>query len=1115
MTRKTIYVIIFFLYSLFNLTQVYACDSALPVQGLRDDVLVIVNDNSIDSCEVGRHYAESRHIGKNRIAHVLAHPSFFTNWDDFRNLRDQIIKFMQENTLPANVTPVTCLDGEPPYYCEASVKQLRDSSSIKYIVTTKGIPTRTPVDGSQLNFKTAPTSVDNYLRHWLVNYYSEDKIFSSVARAKEFGDGRGMRIVEPAIDKELIIGRIDGITLESANRLVDRAISAEQNGVFGKLYGDKSFGRWWDYAQNKNIYGSSGTAWRYQHGIFGEYLSTSSSGIRQTTDSNCVDYLDFDLSTEAGKSPSHCVVRLTAAGADIPARVSSRVPDPHAGLVYLGSLDGQVTTGTTGSFNDFLNWKRVETCSDAPLCKDTIDPAACRAASTDVFKEINTDCVGVADGFIGYNFQSFPVSYLTIWPTSWYHSASNRGDHWTADVSGGGERVLSFPQIVSDDSVDGDGYSLWVKSSEQIINPQCYKDKSFSNTESCVEENLMRIANRISFSSQNFNSTVPQTYRVSLKVKANKLDRLTTLKTQVLVHETGGRGFQVDYGVINFTLPGDVNPFQIPTGNSADWLELEAIFTIDPALHEQMRQNCLTGLTNNDKKCKEYVDNTYLNSPWDGRFDGIKIRIESEGVYSGGIGIDDVRLLETTQGASVLVDNASFSGGHEQVAVGDHAANFLNRLNGVAFWGSVGHHESSGYSFSSHPMETLIYFLRGLPLGDSVWFAEKHNNGILYGDPLYSPVAIRFNYTADETDGFTTTLQLSGDTINGRDAESVSTTYEIDYCNGNDFYVCDQNSSWLTTGLSGEGGQLNQTFGIWDATALPFGDYTLRLKVTSHNSNNLKTQSFYDYYSVTKRGAILDGTINDINGQPVVGVQVMVADNYQFRVDLTTDMYGYYRLENVPNQTYIVYPTRTGYQFSPVEGNIFTNINNNSDVTKNFIATAQDYSISGFIHNANGMPMQGVNVMINDNNNFVSTTSTNANGFYQQAGLSNTLYIVYPTTAQEYWFESLLGNIFQTISGSNIDNKDFIGHVVTYSISGTVTDENLVPVAGAQLSISNSNSSITASATSDVNGNYLLEGLPGNQYYLTVSHPNYAFSPKLFGLSSYLTGFDFVGAPIN
>jgi hypothetical protein len=35
-----------------------------------------------------------------------------------------------------------------------------------------------------------------------------------------------------------------------------------------------------------------------------------------------------------------------------------------------------------------------------------------------------------------------------------------------------------------------------------------------------------------------------------------------------------------------------------------------------------------------------------------------------------------------------LAINGSFGEGHQQVATGDHAATFLDRLGGVAFWGS-------------------------------------------------------------------------------------------------------------------------------------------------------------------------------------------------------------------------------------------------------------------------------------------------------------------------------------------------------------------------------------------------------------------------------------------
>ena len=52
------------------------------------------------------------------------------------------------------------------------------------------------------------------------------------------------------------------------------------------------------------------------------------------------------------------------------------------------------------------------------------------------------------------------------------------------------------------------------------------------------------------------------------------------------------------------------------------------------------------------------------------------------------------------------------------------------------------------------------YFLRGLPLGDAVWFNESNNSGILYGDPLYSPVAVRLN-PVNATDTLSGVVDLS------------------------------------------------------------------------------------------------------------------------------------------------------------------------------------------------------------------------------------------------------------------------------------------------------------------------------------------------------------------
>lgn len=51
-------------------TKAATCDSDLPEFGSRDDILIIVNDNSLASCEVGRHYAIKRDLGTANIAHA-------------------------------------------------------------------------------------------------------------------------------------------------------------------------------------------------------------------------------------------------------------------------------------------------------------------------------------------------------------------------------------------------------------------------------------------------------------------------------------------------------------------------------------------------------------------------------------------------------------------------------------------------------------------------------------------------------------------------------------------------------------------------------------------------------------------------------------------------------------------------------------------------------------------------------------------------------------------------------------------------------------------------------------------------------------------------------------
>lgn len=835
------------------------CDSSLPATGTRDDVFIIVNDNSIDSCGVGTYYAQQRGIGRNNIIHVSAPVSFFITWTEFKIMRDQIITFMRANTFKdSSIVPVVCpATSESAVYCQESMDQLRAQTKVNYIITTKGVPSRVVVDGSTLPFKTAPTSIDNYLRHWLVNYYARDVVFNSNIRASAFGDGQTLRTVNPAIDGELIIGRLDGLDATAAKRLVDRAITAEKNGIYGKHYGSKfgsTGGRavWLNYAVSGQYnYGDAATGWQYQHGIFGgleNQIDLTMNAIRFDQNINCLTHIDSSAATAAGKSPQECVVKLTRGADAVIGKPNSRQPLVDNALVYLGSLDGQPTNG---SFTGFMNWRKDTSCA-VTLCKNTSDPALCELNSTDTFKEINTQCAGVADGFIGYNFQSYPVAFMAAWPTSWYQTTASDIEQWLHQ-GGGDLNKLAFPQVISGDSADADGNSVWFKNSDEVANAQCFSDLSLTTQGNCTNDRrLYAFVNKTEFTTKTSDLLQLDQYRISFKYKVTNFKASPAAQLRfrvgVFLKEPEYNFFQVNYGLKTFNLVGDTNAHIIPEGNSA-WVEVETFVTLDPAKHATARSACLNDTTGK-RKCFERVAASFLDTPWSGTYDGVKIRLETTGKFSGELGIDDVQIQQvnaTTQ--SFTLNNGGFTLGHEQVAAGDHAANFLSRLNGTAFWGSMSHHQSGGHSFDKHPLETLIYFMRGLPLGDAVWFAENYNSGVLYGDPLYSPAAIKFNKL--NTYNFVLdSAALVADTVNGNDSTIVTTTFAVDYCAGNDFFICDQQATWISTGLSGTGGQQDTNLGVWDATAITAGQYTLRLAVTSNNSVNTKSQTFYDYYPV-------------------------------------------------------------------------------------------------------------------------------------------------------------------------------------------------------------------------------------------------------------------------
>jgi hypothetical protein len=782
----------------------------------------------------------------------------------------------------------------------------------------------------------------------------------------------------------------------------------------------------------------------------------------------CSDYLNFPYNQTAGKAPEYCFARLTTGNDPQQGVTSSRAPLADDALAYLGALDGQ-STGA-GNFNNLLNWRRDESCT-LTLCDNAADPVACRAASTDYYRDINTQCVGVSEGFIGYNYQSYPVAYLTAWPTGW------------RSTDGGDFNNLAFPEVRSDLGYD-DNYSLWFRTADQVATPLCYSASDYSGapTQPCLDERRVFFYQAIPFAQANIvNTGSPQQYRIGLRYKANNLTKTGTLRVRLWVHEKDATT-SLDYGYKSIVA--------LPSGNT-DWTYGEVIFTLDPTKHTRA----------------------------DGLFDRIQVDIDTSAVLAGELGLDTATIQEI--GTDIeLAMNGSFNQGHKSVSGGDYAANYLSRLNGTAFWGSVSHHGTGGHSFSSHPMETLLYFMRGLPLGDAVWFNESRNSGILYGDPLYSPMAVKFDFIGDRMAG---SAPFSGSTVNGRDASLVSTSYQVDYCSGKDFYVCDQDQSWLPTGMYGSGGHENHALGSWDISSLPWGDYTLRLAVTSSNAVTGKTQTFNDFYPIKHRYADaeiptynISGYVKEPSGEPVVGVTFAINDNYGFASGATTDTNGYFKSAAVKNGTYIVYPTKQGYSIAPDSGNVFQTISN-GHVRRDFTATRSGYSITGRVNDSSGQPLAGVQVQSSGPNGYTASVNTNINGYFGFGSLANGSYIV-SASLPGYVITPDGGNATAVVNGADIA-KGFTATTQTYTVSGTILDNKGQPLAGAQVQVSDNNGYL-ATVTTNANGHYRQGGLANGLYLVYPYFPEFNIVANVGnGLTrisgANVSGKDFTATPVN
>ncbi|HYG76614.1 MAG TPA: Calx-beta domain-containing protein, partial [Planctomycetota bacterium] len=200
-----------------------------------------------------------------------------------------------------------------------------------------------------------------------------------------------------------------------------------------------------------------------------------------------------------------------------------------------------------------------------------------------------------------------------------------------------------------------------------------------------------------------------------------------------------------------------------------------------------------------------------------------------------------------------------------------------------------------------------------------------------------------------------------------------------------------------------------------------------------------------------------------------------------------TDASGNFTLYNVPNGSYTLTATKSGYNLVPHNFSNPVAVDYANVTSKNFYNNVPTYTISGEITGV----AAGTAVTVTDG---YRTTTSYRSG---QGSSAKTVYSLSGVPAGTWTLRAYMtGTSFSpsgwsnplTISGSTTGKNFAADATVKYSISGTVTD------LGSGLS-GVSVSTGAASATSDPNGGYYIGGLSNGTYTVTPSKSGFSFTP--------------------
>jgi hypothetical protein len=165
--------------------------------------------------------------------------------------------------------------------------------------------------------------------------------------------------------------------------------------------------------------------------------------------------------------------------------------------------------------------------------------------------------------------------------------------------------------------------------------------------------------------------------------------------------------------------------------------------------------------------------------------------------------IDGIEVIDDATGEQLIsTDVGGFAASSQKLnRPGDFAANVIDRLGGVAAWGSSSHFLTGGWAYRRMDVAMPMLF-SGRTLGESLLGAGNLWSGLFFGDPLYRPLALSLR-SEDGTRDVHATLdqgtvsdppRLRITAMNGTARRDLAWTLEM--CAGPDVATCSVMGDW-------------------------------------------------------------------------------------------------------------------------------------------------------------------------------------------------------------------------------------------------------------------------------------------------------------------------------